>query len=183
MHEDARVARTKKKLKDALVALMGRKPLAEISVSELCEEAAVNRNTFYSHYRSPQDLFDVLVAELSERTVHALAVTRQKGSVAWLTELCIHVQKERDLYALLLANPDGRAYIEQEIGSAYRLVMDETSDRIKKDPDNALIFAFATGGSIAIIEYWISEGATRPLEEIAKLINSLCTCGTSGRFQ
>lgn len=180
--EDARVVKTKQRLTESLLKLTETKHLEDISIAALCESAHINRNTFYSHYKSPKDVFDELTANLGSSIVHALAVTRRHGSIAWLTELCANIQENRNAYAILLATPDGRAYIEQEIVSAYRLIMDATSERIRKDPRHADVFAFATGGSMAVIELWISEGAPGTPDEMAWVINRLCKKGMSGWF-
>lgn len=54
---DRRVKRTKKALRDALLALLDKKPVNEISVTELTNLADVNRATFYFYYT---DLLDML---------------------------------------------------------------------------------------------------------------------------
>lgn len=53
--EDLRVSRTKQQLKDALLSILRIKPISRITVTELCRKAGLNRNTFYSHYRSPSN--------------------------------------------------------------------------------------------------------------------------------
>lgn len=54
---DRRVKRTKKALRDALLILLEKKPINEISVTELTNLADVNRATFYFYYT---DLLDML---------------------------------------------------------------------------------------------------------------------------
>ena len=54
--ETRRVRMTKRLMKDALLELLERKNLANISVKELCETADVHRTTFYLHYTDPADL-------------------------------------------------------------------------------------------------------------------------------
>lgn len=181
--EDARVLKTKASLRNALLSLMRTKPAGDVTITELCAKAKVNRNTFYAHYASPRDVLDELMAELGEKNAHALAVTRRHGSIAWLTELCSNIQQNKETYKLILSTEDGRAYVEQEIESAYRLVMDKTSERIRKDPAHADLFAFATGGSLAVIDNWLREGAVRAPEDMACIINSLCKRGIAGWFE
>ncbi|MGN0446055.1 MAG: TetR/AcrR family transcriptional regulator [Acutalibacteraceae bacterium] len=53
---DRRVLRTKRMLKDALLELLKDSEIEEITISELCRKADVNRNTFYAHYSVPADL-------------------------------------------------------------------------------------------------------------------------------
>ena len=47
---DVRIVKSKESLMSALIGLMGKKKLEELTISEICQEADVNRNTFYSHY-------------------------------------------------------------------------------------------------------------------------------------
>ena len=56
VQETRRVRMTKRLMKDALLELLERKNLANISVTELCETADVHRTTFYLHYTDPADL-------------------------------------------------------------------------------------------------------------------------------
>lgn len=69
MHDtDRRVIYTKKILRSSLMKLMQEKPIGRISVTELCSTAGVNRGTFYSHYRQPEDVMhqieDDIIAEI-----------------------------------------------------------------------------------------------------------------------
>lgn len=54
--------KTEESIKSALVALLARKPLSDISVSELAREAHVSRTTFYEHFGNPVDVYDSLIA-------------------------------------------------------------------------------------------------------------------------
>ncbi|MBO5574611.1 MAG: TetR family transcriptional regulator, partial [Clostridium sp.] len=54
---DRRVVRTKKAIRNAFARLVSRKPLGEITVKELSEEADINRKTFYNYY---SDIFQVM---------------------------------------------------------------------------------------------------------------------------
>ena len=58
LSENRKVKSTKKALKDALIELHFEKKLSEISVSELCKLADVNRSTFYSHYTALTEIMD-----------------------------------------------------------------------------------------------------------------------------
>ena len=40
----------------ALLSLLEKKPFEYITIRELCEEAGVNRSTFYLHYENTSDL-------------------------------------------------------------------------------------------------------------------------------
>ncbi len=55
------VERSKTALADGLVRLLLKgRPFAKITVSELCEEAGVNRGTFYNHYSTIDQIADAV---------------------------------------------------------------------------------------------------------------------------
>jgi len=54
---DRRVKYRKMVLRESLTKLMQEKPISRITIKELCEDADINRATFYSHYN---DQFDLL---------------------------------------------------------------------------------------------------------------------------
>lgn len=60
---DPRVTRTRKLIRDALVALLGEKSFASISVQDIAERATVNRATFYAHFIDKFALLDALIRE------------------------------------------------------------------------------------------------------------------------
>ena len=58
------VTRTDEAVKQALLKLLAKKPLSEITVSELAREAHVIRSTFYEHFANPGDVYDELVNDV-----------------------------------------------------------------------------------------------------------------------
>ena len=58
--QDARVRYTKMMIRNSLLELLRTKPIAKITVTEICEMAGINRATFYAHYSGPSDLLHAL---------------------------------------------------------------------------------------------------------------------------
>ena len=54
--ESRRTRYTRKAMQDALIDLMRERPLGSITIKALCEQADVNRSTFYAHYDSIEEL-------------------------------------------------------------------------------------------------------------------------------
>ena len=54
--ENRRVRMTKRLMKDALLELLAKNNLANISVTSVCETADVHRSTFYNYYTDPAHL-------------------------------------------------------------------------------------------------------------------------------
>lgn len=60
--ERAKPGRTR--ITEAILALLGEKPLGSISVVDLCAQAGVSRSTFYAHFSNVDDVYRELVREL-----------------------------------------------------------------------------------------------------------------------
>ena len=57
---DLRVQKTVKAVKQALVTLIMQKPYRQIRVDELDKEAMINRQTFYSHFASIDNMLEAI---------------------------------------------------------------------------------------------------------------------------
>lgn len=61
-------------LKEALIQLLLEKPLEKITIIELCNQAQINRTTFYKHYGSQYDLLNDIESDIfAELEKHLLA--------------------------------------------------------------------------------------------------------------
>ena len=61
---DPRVIKTRNSLRKALVYLMRREKLEDISVQKITETANITRGTFYLHYKDKQDLIQSAIQEI-----------------------------------------------------------------------------------------------------------------------
>ena len=62
--DNQRVRLTKRLLKEALISLMQTTPFDRITVKKLCEEAGINRTTFYLHYTDTNKLLTEIEDDL-----------------------------------------------------------------------------------------------------------------------
>src|SRR5882757_5725196 len=64
---DPRSLRSQAALSRAILTLAAQQPVTEVTITALCQEAAVTRRTFYNHAGSPVELLEqVLTAELDQ---------------------------------------------------------------------------------------------------------------------
>ncbi|MFA7674359.1 MAG: TetR family transcriptional regulator, partial [Clostridia bacterium] len=49
-NEDRRVRYTKMVLKESFINLLSKKGISNITIKQICEDADINRATFYTHY-------------------------------------------------------------------------------------------------------------------------------------
>ena len=98
MKQDHRVRLTKLLLREAFLDLLVEKPVAKITVKELCEQANVNRATFYAHYRDLFDLHEEIERDLAHTIMRSLSTTLPSQSLsAFSNEIC-RIIVDKDVY-------------------------------------------------------------------------------------
>ena len=81
-------------IEEAFVSLLNEKELKDISVSELCEKAGINRSTFYDNYT---DIF-ALANAYAERIEKSVAEQpHTDGEFAWIFE---HIRANADVFTV-----------------------------------------------------------------------------------
>ena len=180
---DRRVLYTKMFLRESLLALMMEKPISKITPTELCRHARMNRNTFYTHYDSPEALLASIEDELYEQIRKSLERSLDSGSItALLTEICQAIFDHRDLCAVLFSEYGDKDFLSRIIGLAHdRTVTEWTSLGMGRDNEQVeLLYRFSANGSVSVIQQWIQDGMKKSPHEIAQFLERASFFGLHG---
>lgn len=180
---DRRVLYTKMFLRESLLALMKEKPIAKITLSELCRHAGINRNTFYAHYSSPEALLGTIQEELYEQVKQSIERSSKNGSISTLlTEICQAIYDSRDLCAVLFSEYGDKDFLRQIIDLAHDRTIAEwkVSGIEDKKEQIEMLYQFSVSGSVAVIQKWIQEGMGKSPREIAFFIERASYFGLQG---
>ncbi len=161
---DARARRSQENLRRAVLTLADRARIADVTVSAVCEEAGVTRDTFYRHAESPVGLLaDALAAEIDE-AMATLPSIEEIGEAERV--LLAHVHRRADVYRgamhPLLAAPV-RGNLERSIAAGL-VVWAELHPQIvpttfAEDPvAMRMAVAYAAAGTVGAIEEWLRSG-------------------------
>jgi AcrR family transcriptional regulator len=104
---DRRVRKTRRQLRDALVALILERGWDQVSVLDVCAQADVGRSTFYLHFADKEDLLLSGFDELHE-ALHA-AHTRAVGTFAFVQPLFEHARENGRLMRAVAGRKSGQA--------------------------------------------------------------------------
>ena len=91
--ENQRIRITKRMLREALIRLLGKKPIEKIRVQELCQEAQINRTTFYKYYGNQYDLALALLRYTRNTGIHR-GCHSESGTQTLQLNLLSHKQSE-----------------------------------------------------------------------------------------
>ena len=168
------VRNTKKRLYESLLKLVGKKPLNQVTVKELTDDADVNRSTFYFHYRD----VDSMVLEMEDRFLQdfsvALAALENK-SHDFIAILVNCLENHIDLCHLLLGSNGDMAFVEK-----MKAIVAEKCSKIWKDAvpeltdvEASAMDTFLIGGVMSTLQTWILSENRVPAAEITEILNRL----------
>ncbi|MBA4020971.1 MAG: hypothetical protein C0482_01275 [Gordonia sp.] len=162
---DPRTVRTVEGLRAALREILKSVPLDEISVSELCRAAGVQRTSFYTHYPSVGDLLTAMLVEAVEDELDAPDMTGLSiGEVAvafqrTLTSAYGVVTRDRGLFqAGFMSNGSSslRRALTDMFTRRLRVALQVwISHGLATDVDADVAVPFAAGGLTGSMEAWV----------------------------
>lgn len=176
---DLRVIKTKKMLYQALISLLTKKSFDKIKITDICQEALINRSTFYAHYDDKYDLLEDLFE--SERLDFLISAdddgksSLTKESLLRLTSLFIDMLDEnRDKFNAILFH-DGNNILWKYFVDLYEK---NIIKRINKNDDiiNSIIPAeivvkFYSSGIINLLYYYMTHDVSK--EDLMKYYDIL----------
>ena len=172
--ENQRIRITKKMLKDSLIKLLYQESIHKLSVKRICEDAEINRTTFYNYYGSQYDLLEEMERDLLIQINDSLGVATWGGdNTEKLIKTISSVHDNIDLCKLLLNNNIDPEFPEKLVLSLRlipNLIDRKTSNKYSND-EFEYIFDFVIGGGFAFMKKWINNENRETPEEIAVLFN------------
>ena len=180
---DRRVLYTKMFLRESLLALMKEKPIAKITPTELCRHAKMNRNTFYTHYNSPEALLKSIEDEMYEQIRHSIEHSLIGESIsALMAEICQAIFDHRDLCTVLFSEYGDKDFLRRIIDLAHdRTIADWRAAGMGSDDEQAeMLYCYSVNGSVSVIQKWILDGMKKSPQEIAQFIEKSSYFGLYG---
>lgn len=171
---DLRVIKTKKALHQALLTLLKTNALESISVSTLCREAAVNRGTFYLHYKDIGALFDEhlhhLLKDLEEsfyepyRHVSRLVPHQLDPSTIRIFH---HVKKYQQFYEIVFDRKSSLSYYYSLFEKIKGLIRENALlYPLVGDIDRSFLIAYEANAIMGLLIEWSEEGFARSPESM-----------------
>ena len=180
---DHRARVTQILIQKALTKLLREKPIHRISVKELCEEAGINRGTFYAHYTDIYDLLkqmeDDLVADLQKAMEPLMREDAQEPTLVGITSVIFRCLKENaDICAVTLGPYGDREFVGRLLDSARESCLAVYARNFDATPwQLECYYAFASAGCIGLLEKWVAEGMEGSAEELADIAGGIMAQG------
>ncbi len=175
---DRKTRYTRMVLQDSLIELMKKKPITKITIKELCENADINRTTFYAHYTDQYDLLrkieDETLSWAKEAISSLMSKTDKNETMKILKGICQYFT-ENSRHLQVLMSEQGDIDFQKQL---FTLIYEQcgispsaaanTGFGIDED-----YFIFVVNGSVGLIQHWFKNGLNKSAKEMADIIYSL----------
>ena len=173
MAESRRTQMTKQLFRTALLELMQEKPFHKITIKEICEQADLNRTTFYLHYNDQNELRNEIISIFENDMVEYVSTFRDEDNkIDNMAKFLNYVKDNVVLYRVLMGSDiDGGAKTK-----IIRHVLGELKDDMPvfgNDLENKYVYTSMIEGTSSIITRWINDGFDLSPAELATLIYKL----------
>ncbi|WP_080843719.1 TetR/AcrR family transcriptional regulator [Cytobacillus gottheilii] len=181
--QDMRIIKTKNALHHALLDILDEKLLEDISITEVCRTANINRGTFYLHYAQIEDLFEEYFKEITGdlsrayqepyRFVSVLKVSKLNSSTIRIFH---HIQKYERFYRIVFSKKVPLMYYYLLFEEINRLLLQEVEDpKTTEDINKQIQCAYQANAIIGIIIEWYKSDFSYPADylndQLVKILN------------
>ncbi len=175
MGSDARVRYTKKVIREAFLTLLREKNVRQITVTELCRQAEINRATFYKHYRDVFDLLEQIEAGALDHLRKCARQMQQDDAMVHFVRLLENAREFHQEYAVI-GSERGDPHFSQLVSAC---LFEETRGTIFRclpelpEGEKQLVCRFLEGGGIGVLAQWVESGMEQKPEAVVQLIFKL----------
>ncbi len=170
---DARIVKTDEALRTALLGLLERKPLEQITIREIAAVAGIHYTTFFRHHATKEALLDHLAADQIDRLVAlCMPVLDQLDSRAAFVAQCTYINDHRKLWSALLTGGAAGAMREELL----RLSREVARERAPKEHWIPVELAVNCTVSLTFetLAWWLTQPAEAfSIEKVAEILNRL----------
>lgn len=169
----------------ALLTLLAKKPFEYITISEICEEAGVNRSTFYLHYENTCELLcettkyviDDFVScfSLDTKNIASKFTECELQDLNFINNKYLHpyltyIKENQRIFSAVLSHP-----VTFKFEDIYQRLFDNIFNPILDrfhypNDERKYVMMFYLNGLNAIITEWLKDGCQKSIYEISAII-------------
>lgn len=173
--ESRRVKMTKRLLNESFLKFLAEKPLPRITIKEICDDADVNRSTYYAHFTDPYDQLKKLEADIMvDMTIYVDSIVtdglKDEKKQQVIKGILEYIQSKKYIFQVLLGS-SGDTNLERNILTFFgeRIFQKEHLNNISA-VKKAYQYIYASTGSFGLICYWIMNEDVVEIDTMAEWI-------------
>jgi AcrR family transcriptional regulator len=185
---DKRCRKTRRAIKTSLIKLMCEKDITDITITEISDEADINRKTFYAHYRGVYDILDEIENDLIEKLFHILdnadILKSMYNPYPLFKELTSEINKEFEFYRLLVQSKNYNSLLNKIKGTFKERFLELSKNTIKIDRETlSFVIDFVASGITSAYQEWFNSERSISLEQLSKTLSMLIGNGMNSLLE
>lgn len=174
--ENQRVMLSRRLIKESLVRLLAQESIHRISIRALCEEAGINRSTFYKYYGSQYDV----LTEMEEEMIGSVRDTLEDGlmdaasSRKKMEAICAYFEEHMASVRVLVGSNADPEFPERlfSLPQIKQIIIGRLKDSYAPE-DLSYVYTFLVSGCYRLIQEWVARENQKPFTEVAMLLCEL----------
>lgn len=159
-------------LKESLTKLLYKESIHKLSVKMICEDAQINRTTFYKYYGSQYDLLEDMETDLITQIDNYFDVDDDNDDLSRNFKKAAYLIYDNiDLCRLLLNNnidPD----FPKKLLMSPNIASTKLHNSYSRDKFE-YVTEFIAGGAFALVKMWLNKENRESPEELADILNAM----------
>lgn len=175
---DRRVKYTRMVLKESFITLLEKKDISQISIKEICEDADINRATFYAHYNDQYDFLKKIENEILENINAHLIELGQKnndmGAILLAEKIFEYIKENARICKLLMSERGDFTFQKQVMMLVYDIIITNLTDNNKITKEDAeYVYSFTITGCVGIVQKWLDDDMKKSPRFMAEMVVKL----------
>ncbi len=169
-----RFQETEIRMESAMLRLMENTEVEKITVKKICEEAEVNRSTFYAHFADIYDMLDKMEKELRKELLESYKNKKQYHvfSGESFVYFLKHIKKHKYFYKVNLQKRKSFP-LTQGYEQLWKIIKPRCEQAgIKEDEEILYYFIYFQSGFTMILKHWVETDCAACEEEVAAIIKN-----------
>ena len=173
---DARTRYTRMMIEASFMKLLKKKHISKITVTQICEDAQINRATFYRHYLDVPNVLEQIEASIFQNVRKLLDGRTYYELLPLYTDIMRYMQQNRDLCFILASdNCDPSLPVRM-----LQLAQDVSFPLLKRNVPRMthrkqeMLHQYLSCGCAGIMGDWVRNGMKDGPEEVIPFMLKLC---------
>ncbi len=171
---DRRVLRTRRTLREALIALLYERGWEAVSVQDICDRADVGRSTFYMHFADKEELLVGGFDDLRKMLRAQLAQASEGGKgpaqpLQFARGMIEHAHENKRLFLALVGKRSGQVVLQRFRELVIELVKEDLSTSRAPGPARDAAVHFISGAFLELLSWSLETRSPPGIPDLERL--------------
>src|SRR5574344_224665 len=164
---------TKRLFHESMLHFLQTESADKVTVKELCDQAELNRTTFYLHYTSPEDILLEMETELIQNAQMYLNELKDDAkTISLLEKFLSYIKDNRSTFDALLFKPGRDSFRQQFFEKVFPYLLPKFETKIDKSI-RTYVNSYLTSGVFAVVYTWSLNEYVLSVDKVADMVYTL----------